>query len=158
MWEKMCLNYKHNYDGCRCKYIIRNKIINMGHIYDNRNVHVKCWMKKWLMHVSLNSFFENFENWCGKHRWLKKICYLLPKHGRWHQLSTFYLNSWQLQYKVWITAVIFLRKKRLPSGWLMHYTQGNKHWAVTQIDREHFIALTNCPTMQKALQNTEGFI
>lgn len=40
----------------------------------------------------------------------------------------------------------------------MHYTQGTKQWAMTQIDREHFIALTNCPTAQNILRNTNVFI
>lgn len=53
---------------------------------------------------------------------------------------------------------MFLQEKRLPSGWLIHYTEGNKQCAVTQIDREHFIALTNDPTVQKALCSTEGFM
>lgn len=52
----------------------------------------------------------------------------------------------------------FSGKIILCSGWLIHYTQGNKQWAMTQIDREHFIALTNCPTVWEALRNTKVFI
>lgn len=29
----MCLNYKHNYEDCRHKYVIINKILHMGYTY-----------------------------------------------------------------------------------------------------------------------------